>query len=141
MSQMKRAASSGSGSRSCGGRGATSPSPSCPWMCTGKCRGSRTSGRAAPRATGTSMPKRWHSASALAVVTSTGALPNTVLMPTSSARASRASISSAIASSMPGSVSNRMRVRGGMGQGRSGSATPMAMNTPPQAWLKRRPTR
>ena len=89
----------------------TSPSPS--WPCTKSAYplDGFTIARAAPRATGTWwMPKRSRSDSALRVVVSTEALPNTVVMPTSSARGSRASMNSAIASSMPGSVSNRILV-------------------------------
>ena len=100
------------------------PIASAPCTSVGKRPGGLCNACAASRATGASMLKRSQSASAFAVVRSSGALPNTAAMPSSSARGSRASISRAIASSMPGSVSNRILVvmAGRVGLGRKGKS-------------------
>ena len=86
----------GAGPTAGSGRSAPS-SPEGPWTSTGT-HGSRTIGRAAPAATGTSVrPRRVRTRSALRVVRSSGALPATVVIASgrSSGRASARAIARA----------------------------------------------
>ena len=89
--------------------GSVGPSiPLSPWTYSAT-NGSRTNGRAAPAATGTSVrPANSSSFSALTVVFSSVWLPWTVVTPTSSTSGLASASRSAIASSWPGSQSRRI---------------------------------
>ena len=92
-------------------RGRSGPSmPVSPWTWRRR-RGSRTSGRRRPAATGTSpRPTNSSTRSAFAVVFSRVWLPATVVMPRRSTSGLASASSSAIASSWPGSQSRRIGV-------------------------------
>ena len=131
VSTMKPTASvPSSGGVGCGRSAPSSPLSPCtcvPW------RGSSSSGRSAPECTGTSMPSRSRMTRALCVVRSSGALPATVVMPSSSAW--RAATTMAMASSCPGSQSRIERARPGLSRrpDDGGSSAPSSRST-------RRPT-